>query len=134
MLRPKEVCQRLGISYATLREYVKKGYIKPVILETGKWRFKEEDVERLMGIVRKRKGILYARVLSNTQKDDLINQVKYLEENVKDYDQVITDVGSGLNMKRKGFLKLLRMILNNEVSKVIIAYSDRLVKVWFRGN
>ena len=48
MLRPKEVCQRLGISYATLREYVKKGYIKPVILETGKWRFKEEDVS--MGI------------------------------------------------------------------------------------
>ena len=106
MLRPKEVCQRLGISYATLREYVKKGYIKPVILQSGKWRFREEDVEKLMGIVRKRKVILYARVSS--QKDDLINQVKYLEENVKDYDQVITDVGSGLNMKRKGFLKLLR--------------------------
>ena len=95
MLRPKEVCQRLGISYATLREYVKKGYIKPVILETGKWRFKEEDVERLVGIVRKRKVILYARVSSNTQKDDLANQVKYLEENVRDYDQVITDIGSG---------------------------------------
>jgi len=82
MLRPKEVCQRLGISYATLREYVKKEYIKPVVLQTGKWRFREEDVEKLMGIVRKRKVILYARV-SNTQKDDLINQVKYLEKNVK---------------------------------------------------
>ena len=82
MLRPKEVCQRLGISYATLREYVKKGYIKPVILQSGKWRFREEDVEKLMGIVRKRKVILYARVSS--QKDDLINQVKYLEENVKE--------------------------------------------------
>ena len=52
MLRPKEVCQRLGISYATLREYVKKGYIKPV-LEIGKWGF-GEDVEELMRIVRKR--------------------------------------------------------------------------------
>ena len=131
MLRPKEVCQRLGISYATLREYVKKGYIKPVILETGKWRFKEEDVERLVGIVRKRKAILYARVSSNTQKDDLANQVKYLEEKVKDYDQVITDIGSGLNMKRKGFLKLLRMILNNEISKVVITYPDRLVRFGF---
>ena len=131
MLRPKEVCQRLGISYATLREYVKKGYIKPVILQSGKWRFREEDVEKLMGIVRKRKIILYARVSSNTQKDDLVNQVKYLEENVKDYDQVITDIGSGLNMKRKGFLKLLRMILNNEVSKVVVAYPDRLVRFGF---
>ena len=131
MLKPKEVCQRLGISYRTLQSYVKKGYIKPVILQSGKWRFKEEDVERLMGIVRKRKVVLYARVSPTTQKDDLINQVKYLEENVKDYDQVITDVGSGLNMKRKGFLKLLRMILNNEVSKIVIAYPDRLVRFGF---
>ena len=131
MLRPKEVCQRLGISYATLREYVKKGYIQPVILQSGKWRFREEDVEKLMGIVRKRKVILYARVSSNTQKDYLINQVKYLEEDVKEYDQVITDVGSSLNMKRKGFLKLLRMLLNNEVSKIVIAYPDRLVRFGF---
>ncbi|WP_278465470.1 helix-turn-helix domain-containing protein, partial [Saccharolobus islandicus] len=29
MLKPKEVCQRLGISYRTLQSYVKKGYIKP---------------------------------------------------------------------------------------------------------
>ncbi|QPG48960.1 IS607 family transposase [Saccharolobus solfataricus] len=131
MLRSKEACQRLGISYATLREYVKKGYIKPVILQSGKWRFREEDIERLMGIIRKRKVILYARVSSSTQKDDLVNQVKYLEEQVKEYDQVITDIGSGLNMKRKGFLKLLRMILNNEVSRVVIAYPDRLVRFGF---
>jgi predicted site-specific integrase-resolvase len=44
----------------------------------------------------------------------LANQVKYLGENVKDYDEAITDVVSSLNMKRKGFLKLLRTILNNE--------------------
>ncbi|AAK43270.1 IS607 family transposase [Saccharolobus solfataricus] len=131
MLRPKEACQRLGISYATLREYVKKGYIKPVILQSGKWRFREEDVERLMGIIRKRKVILYARVSSSTQKDELVNQVKYLEEQVKEYDLVITDIGSGLNMKRKGFLKLLRMILNNEVSRVVVAYPDRLVRFGF---
>jgi excisionase family DNA binding protein len=131
MLKPKEVCQKLGISYRTLQSYVKKGYIQPVILQSGKWRFREEDVEKLMGIVRKRKVVLYARVPSNTQKDDLINQVKFLEENVKEYDQVITDVGSSLNMKRKGFLKLLRMILNNEVSKVVVAYPDRLVRFGF---
>jgi len=130
ILKPKEVCQKLGISYRTLQSYVKKGYIKPVVLETGKWRFREEDVERLMGIVRKRKVVLYARV-SNKRKDDLVNQVRYLEENVKDYDQVITDVGSSLNLKRKGFLKLLGMILNNEVSKVVIAYPDRLVRFGF---
>jgi Predicted site-specific integrase-resolvase len=84
MLKPKEVCQELGTSYRTLQSYVKKGYIKPVV-QSGKWRFREEDVERLMGIVRKRKVALYARV-SNQRKDDLVDQVKYLEENVKEYE------------------------------------------------
>jgi Predicted site-specific integrase-resolvase len=72
------------MSYRTLQSYVKKGYIKPVV-QSGKWRFREEDVERLMGIVRKRKVALYARV-SNERKDDLVDQVKYLEENVKEYE------------------------------------------------
>ncbi|EHP70725.1 hypothetical protein MetMK1DRAFT_00012280 [Metallosphaera yellowstonensis MK1] len=91
---------KLGISYRTLQSYVKKGCIKPV-LETGKWRF-GEDVEKLMGIVRKRKVVLYAGVSS--RKDELAKQVKYLEENVKDHEQVITDVGPSLNVKRRGFL------------------------------
>jgi Predicted site-specific integrase-resolvase len=55
-----------------------------------------------MGIVRKRKVVLYAGVSS--RKDELAKQVKYLEENVKDHEQVITDVGSSLNVKRRGLL------------------------------
>jgi len=73
--------------------------------------------------------ILYARVSSNTQKDDLVNQVKYLEENVKDYDQVITDVGIFIKHEEERIPQAIEMILNNEVSKVIIAYPDRLVRL-----
>jgi putative resolvase len=50
MLRSKEVCEILGISYITLRDYVKRGYIKTVL--AGGWRFREEDVDRLVGFVR----------------------------------------------------------------------------------
>jgi excisionase family DNA binding protein len=73
VLRLKEVCERLGISYATLREYVGRGWIKPV--ESGRCRFREEDVERLAGIVKSEKVVLYARVSSSTQSDDLERQV-----------------------------------------------------------
>ena len=66
MLRLKEVPERLGISYATLREYVRGGWIKPV--ESGRCRFREGDVERSAGIVKLEKVILYARVSSSTQK------------------------------------------------------------------
>jgi len=61
LLKPKEVCERLSISYTTLRDYVKRGWIKPVILESGRWRFREEDVEKLMGIAMPKTVILYAR-------------------------------------------------------------------------
>ena len=38
------------------------------------------------------------------------------------------DIGSGLNEGRRNFQKLLRMVTNKEVSKVIIAYPDRLTR------
>jgi len=136
-LRPKEVCERLGISYTTLREYVKRGYIKPVLTPGGKWRFREEDVERLIGgVVKQRRVILYARVSSNSQRDDLEGQVKVLEDwarqnNIVDYE-VVTDIGSGLNEDRGGFEKLLRLAVERKISKIVIAYPDRLTRFGFK--
>ncbi|MEM1801868.1 MAG: IS607 family transposase [Sulfolobales archaeon] len=136
MLRPKEVCEKLGISYTTLREYVKRGWIKPVVLESGKWRFREEDVEKLMGIVKPKITILYARVSSHTQKDDLERQVRVLEEwvkqnNVEKYE-VITDIGSGLNEDRKGFKKILKLATEKKISRIVVAYPDRLIRFGFK--
>ncbi|MEM0216674.1 MAG: IS607 family transposase [Candidatus Bathyarchaeia archaeon] len=136
MLRPREVCEKLGISYTTLREYVRRGWIKPVVLESGKWRFREEDIEKLMGIVRPKTVILYARVSSYTQKDDLDRQVKVLEEwakqnNVEKYE-VVTDIGSGLNEDRKGFKRILRLATKRKISKVVVAYPDRLTRFGFK--
>ena len=75
----------------------------------------------MMRIVRKRKVVLYARV-SNTRKDDLINQVKYLEENVKERPSD-NRRGIFIELEEEG-VPQLRMILNNEVSKAI-PYPER---------
>ena len=49
--------------------------------------------------------VIYARVSSRNQKDDLVNQIEYLKEycNTKGYNiqNIITDIGSGLNYNRK---------------------------------
>jgi putative resolvase len=52
VLRPKEVCERHGISYTTLRDYLRRGYLKPVLTPGGRWRFGEEDVEDCHSIPR----------------------------------------------------------------------------------
>ncbi|MGC9164506.1 MAG: IS607 family transposase [Thermoprotei archaeon] len=131
-MRPKEICQRLGISYTTLREYVKRGYIKPVLTPGGKWRFREEDFDRLTGFISARKVVLYARISSNTQKDDLERQVRALKEwakqnNIPEYE-VITDIGSGLNEDRRGLKKILKLAVERKISKIVVAYPDRLTR------
>jgi len=136
LLRPKEVCGMLGISYTTLRGYVRRGYIKPVLTPGGRWRFREEDVERLIGVVRQRRVILYARVFSSSQRDDLERQVRELEEwarqnNVGGYEVVI-DVGSGLEEDRKGFKKLLKLAVERKISRIIVEYPDRLTRFGFK--
>jgi len=45
--------------------------------------------------------------------------------------QILSDVGSGLNENRKGFLRLLEMVAERKVSKVIIAYKDKLTRFGF---
>ncbi len=65
----------------------------------------------------------YCRVSTPAQKDDLETQV----QNVKSYMyakgckfKIITDIGSGINYKKKGLLELINKINNHEVSIVVI--------------
>jgi len=135
-MRPKEVCEKLGISYTTLRDYVKKGYIRPVITPGNKWRFREDDVERLIGLVKQRKVVLYARVSSNGQKDDMERQIRALEywarnNNIVNYE-VLTDIGSGLNDDRKEFKKILKLVTERKISRIVVVYPDRLTRFGFK--
>ena len=45
--------------------------------------------------------------------------------------KIISDIGSGINYDKKGLNKLIRLILQDQVSKVVILYKDRLVRFGF---
>lgn len=74
--------------------------------------------------------ICYARVSSSHQKGDLDRQIELLQETYKEAE-IIFDIGSGLNFKRKGFQNLLDRIHKREVEKVVVAYKDRLCRFGF---
>lgn len=42
--------------------------------------------------------------------------------------EIITDIGSGINYKKKGLRELIKPITQNEVDKVVIVYKDRLLR------
>jgi putative resolvase len=79
--------------------------------------------------------VIYCRVSSFGQKEDLKSQLAFVEEyctiNQIHVDSFLTDIGSGLNYKRKNFLKLINDITKQNINKVIIAHKDRLVRFGF---
>lgn len=42
--------------------------------------------------------------------------------------EIISDIGSGLNFKRKGLIKIIDMAINGEIEVVVITYKDRLAR------
>lgn len=82
----------------------------------------------------KRITIGYCRVSSHKQKDDLERQI----ENVRIYltakgqpFEIISDIGSGINYKKKGLQELMKRISQNQVDKVVVLYKDRLLRFGF---
>lgn len=82
-----------------------------------------------------RKDIIYARVSSHNQKKqgDLDRQVHFLVTEVTDLQNVIvlSEVGSGLDDKRKMLQHLIKMVINDEVHRVLITDKEILAQAGF---
>jgi excisionase family DNA binding protein len=138
LLRPKEVCQRLGISYSTLSRWVREGRIRAVRTAGGVFRVPESEVRRIaegLPISREVRAIVYARVSSADQKSDLERQVQYLIQycSSKGYRvvDVLSDVASGLKTDRRGLLELFDYVVNRQVDLIVVTYRDRLTRFGF---
>lgn len=78
-----------------------------------------------------RKVIAYSRVSSADQKLDLLRQstrsTEYCEKNLWHYE-LISDLGSGLNYKKKGLNKLIDLICMQKVSRLVLTHKNRLLR------
>ncbi|RLI85196.1 MAG: IS607 family transposase [Archaeoglobales archaeon] len=131
----KEASKLLGVTVRTIQRWDKEGKIRCVRTVGGKRRVPESEIKRILGIHKERKIMGYARVSSHTQKDDLERQIELIKSYAKEkgWDiEILKDVGSGLKEDRRNFKKLLKMVMNKEVSKVVIAYPDRLTRFGFK--
>jgi len=137
LLTSKEFCELVGIKYPTFNQYVREGKIKVIHTSTGRIRVPYSEVERFLGIRQgsEIRAIIYARVLSKDQKEDLKKQIEDLNQYciAKSYKvvDVLSDVGSGLNTERKGLMKLFEYVVNRKVDVAVITYKDRLTRFGF---
>ena len=122
-----------GVTLQTLRNWDKSGYLKPHHTAPNGFRYySDEQVNILLGKPSQpRKIIGYCRVSSKKQSDDLQRQIDavtaYLTAQGQPFE-IITDIGSGINYSKPGLTKLIQLIEENAVSKVVVLHKDRLIR------
>lgn len=122
---PKEAAEYYGVSVATLRRWDRDGKLDSIRTQGNQRRFCVES-EKIVN----KPIVCYARVSTHSQGDDLDRQVEFLR-NVYPTATIIKEIGSGLNFKRRKFLKILEQIYFADISMLVVAYSDRAVRFGF---
>jgi len=121
-LTPKQASEYFSVNVHTLRVWDKEGKIKTERTPGGDRRYIIE--------IKNEYHICYCRVSSYKQKDDLERQIKFMQERYPNAD-IIKDIGSGLNFKRKGLKAILGKALGGDCITLYVAHKDRLCRFGF---
>jgi predicted site-specific integrase-resolvase len=133
-----EFAKRVGRSAGTVRRWEREGRIQARRGPTGQRYFDESDIRKVLQLGfddRSRKTVVYCRVSSPGQKDDLASQVKAMEQfciaRGLTVDEWLTEIGGGMNLTRRRFLAVMDAIERGEIATLVIAHKDRLARFGF---
>ena len=139
--KPKDFAELLNVSVKTLQRWDRDKILIAKRTPTDRRYYTYDQYLKFKGVsndFNTKKKIIYTRVSTNNQKDDLKNQVKFLLDfaNAKGIiiDEVIEDIGSGLNYNRKKWNKLIEHCMENKIDSIMITHKDRFIRFgyeWF---
>lgn len=140
--KPKDFAKLIGVSVKTLQRWDNEDILKALRTPTNRRYYTYTQYLSYKGLITStesnKQNVIYARVSTRNQKDDLVNQVQFLKQycNAKGMiiSKCIEDYGSGLNYNRKQWNLLLDSVMNNEIETIIISHKDRFIRfgyTWF---
>lgn len=139
--KPKDFAELLNVSVKTLQRWDRDKILIAKRTPTDRRYYTYDQYLEFKGVTNDsnaKKKIIYTRVSTNNQKDDLKNQVKFLLDfaNAKGIiiDETIEDIGSGLNYNRKKWNKLIEHCMENKIDSIMITHKDRFIRFgyeWF---
>lgn len=143
--KPKEFANLLNVSVKTLQRWDNEGILTAYRTPTDRRYYTHEQYLAYIGEISKEKNkgkiVIYTRVSNAGQKDDLKNQVEFLRQfaNARGLivDEIIEEIGSGLNYKRKKWNKLIEQCFEGKIKMIIVAHKDRFVRFgfdWFKNT
>lgn len=138
--KPKDFAELLNVSVKTLQRWDREGILIAKRTPTDRRYYTYDQYLEYKGIKNntERKVVIYTRVSTNVQKDDLLNQKQFLLNFTSSkgiiVDEIIEDVGSGLNYNRKKWNRLIEESMENKIDTIIVTHKDRFIRFgydWF---
>lgn len=128
--------KKVGLTTASLRRMHESGECIPYYITKGGTRYYSLDQLKDFSTADKKKKLVigYCRVSTSSQKDDLETQINNIKSYMyaKGYNfEIISDIGSGIDYKKKGLQELLNKINDQDISKIIILHKDKLIGFGF---
>lgn len=123
-----------NVSKQTISAWASKGDLEFTVLPGGHRRFKikgDGNVDVKEAPRKEKVDVCYCRVSSSGQKEDLQRQIAYMQRRYSGWE-IASDVGSGLNWKRKGLKTLLRRCMQGDIGQVAVAHKDRLARFGYQ--
>jgi excisionase family DNA binding protein len=130
---PREAANALGVNPRTLARWSEDGKIKAIKTEAGQRRYDiAEYLKQKSGTTElaRRSTVLYARVSTSSQRDDLKRQTEALTTSYPG-GEIITEIGSGLNFRRRKLNTILERIISGDIQCLVVAHKDRLARFGF---
>ena len=138
----KDAALKLGVHQRTLYLWDKKGLIDVIrtpgnkrLFNVDKFLKDKQDKINICNNVdviddTNKLNICYIRVSSVSQKDDLERQKKVMIERFPTYI-IIEEIGSGLNLNKRGIRKIIHLAIAGKIATLVVAYKDRLTRFGF---
>ena len=139
----KEASKILGVHQRTLYQWEEKGEIETIRTSGNKRLY---NVKKYLASKVKannvcdnlddldnnneKLNICYVRVSTQNQKEDLERQKLLMKTKYPNYI-IIEDIGSGLNLNKRGINKIIHLGIKGKINELVIAYKDRLTRFGF---
>jgi predicted site-specific integrase-resolvase len=137
----REASAITGIESQTLRKLADTQKLPSYKTPSGQRKFHKAGLEEMCNTFvtnsslpkASKQNFIYTRVSSKRQMDDLSRQVEYVKSRRPEYASytTVSDVGSGINFKRKGLSTILDTCLLGSVGEIVVAHRDRLSRFGF---
>ena len=143
LLNLKEAMEYLHVSKSSLHRWDEAGKLVALRTSGGHRRYRKSELDKFIGIEEINteqetktdiRAVIYARCSTSEQKSrgDIDRQAarntEYAVKKGYKVTDIIKDCGSGINDKRKGFVKLCNLVVSDKVDKIIIEHKDRLTR------